>query len=119
MEILLTWMILFALLPGIISAFIFSTAGRENGEFLAFIIGFLLSYLGVIIIVIITLASGRDESLIYMNETGHAYDLRPCPYCAEKIQIDAIKCRFCKEDVPKGKKAENYQDDWEDRQQEW
>jgi hypothetical protein len=26
-------------------------------------------------------------------------DLRPCPYCGERIRTDAVRCRFCGEDV--------------------
>lgn len=89
MEILLTWIIFFALLPGIISAFIFSTTGRDDGELLTFAIGFLLSYFGVIIVMVIALASSKK------SESEYTYDSRACPYCADKIKISAIKCRFC------------------------
>jgi hypothetical protein len=29
-----------------------------------------------------------------------ADDLRPCPHCAERIQMAARVCRFCQRDVP-------------------
>ena len=120
MAIFLTWIILCALLPGMISAFIFSATGKEDGEFLAFAVGFLLSYFGVLIVLIIALASsGGKESYASANEIEYVYNSRPCPYCAEKIKIDAVKCRFCNENVPKGERLEHNQDDWENRKEEW
>jgi len=31
---------------------------------------------------------------------------RPCPVCAEPIRTDAMHCRFCKHDVPRGERLD-------------
>jgi tetratricopeptide (TPR) repeat protein/TM2 domain-containing membrane protein YozV len=42
-----------------------------------------------------TTASGQEASVVGALPS----DLRPCPYCAEMIKKEAIRCRFCHADI--------------------
>ena len=78
-----------SIVMAVIPAYIAKSKGRSFGLFLFY--GLMLGPVAII------------HALIMRGETGTAQDgqgLKKCPYCAERIQQEAIVCKHCGRDLP-------------------
>lgn len=80
-------------ITGVIAGMIAERKGRNVLPW--FVIGFLFSLLGIIFALVV---APRAQGIEAQALGGGA--MKKCPYCAEVIKTEAVKCRFCGSDLP-------------------
>lgn len=87
MEFIVVWFIC-----GFICSVIAGAKGRSAGAF--FFMGLLLGPLGIIL----ALVTAKNERQIE-KEWVESGEMRKCPFCAELVKAEAIKCKHCQSDL--------------------
>ncbi|ADM43329.1 zinc ribbon domain-containing protein [Edwardsiella piscicida] len=87
-----------AALLGLIPAFIAQSKGRSFGAW--WLYGFLL----FIVAIIHSLLISKNDKAIEDKQLENG--MRKCPFCAELVKKEAIKCKHCGSDIPISEKEQ-------------